>query len=79
MHSDNMDFMFKKPDLLEDYIKIGAGSFSIHAPIHTPPELIRKIQAALFAHNLGIGMDYALKRYIPETKITIPKTHLAFQ
>lgn len=79
MSKNEIDFLNPTMDLLEDYIRIGGLSSSIFVPSSLPPGLIENLQAAVCAHTLGVGMDYAKKRYVQELTISVSKTYEAFR
>lgn len=65
--------------LLEDYIRVGFSSNMVHISRSAPDDLIKYVQSAIIAHNLGTTFDHALKHMIPDQDPDISSIHLSFQ
>lgn len=65
--------------ILEDHIQLGLNASTVLVPRDAPRKLIKYVQAAIIAHNLGTTFDHALNHFLPEGEPDIPAIHLAFQ
>lgn len=72
-------FALSKRSLLEDFLEVGFGSNIVLVSRTAPKLLVRHVEAAFCAHDLGIRMDYALKRHVPDSEAVIPPIHELFQ
>lgn len=72
-------FARNKRSLLEDPLAVDVGASIALMPRTAPKQLIRYVQAAIYAHDLGIRMDYALNKYVLDSEADIPPIHTLFQ
>ena len=48
-------------------------------PRTAPKKLTQYVEAAIFAHDLGVRMDYALEKYVSDSEVDIPPIYALFQ
>lgn len=79
--NDDLDktFVFSKRSLLENHIGLSVGANMALVPRTAPKKLTQYVEAAIFAHDLGVRMDYALEKYVSDSEVDIPPIYALFQ
>jgi len=66
--------------LLEDYVQVGQDPLIALVPRHTSTAFIDGVRAAALSAQMGIGIGYALERYVDEgAGVSVPAALDAFQ
>jgi hypothetical protein len=67
-------------EVLEDFQTLAGPSGKVILPRSASPQLVENISAALIASYLGVGLEYAKKRYVKTVpEVTSDPTAVAFQ
>lgn len=78
---DDMDKVsaFSKRSLFENHIGVNVGANMVLVPRNAPKKLTQYVEAAIYAHDFGVRMDYALQKYVPDSEADIPSIYSLFQ